>query len=157
MRRVASVGWAVRTGRTSSRAGSSAQLVVADPGIAQAPDGVGERLPRHAPLVLVLAPAPQPVMLLGDVRELEEERERAQHGGLLLELQRVDRLLELRAVARLAGVASLAADALLEREQLLSSLLDQHLAEHVAEQPDVGAQLRVGRAHTATLVADFTS
>ena len=52
------------------------ELVVADPGAAQALDRVLERLPRHAALVLVLAPAPEPVVLLGDVRELEEERER---------------------------------------------------------------------------------
>jgi len=39
------------------------------------PESVGERLSRDATFVLVLAKAPQPVMLLGDVRKLKVERE----------------------------------------------------------------------------------
>ena len=131
------------------------QLLVADAGVAQARHRVGERLPRHPALVLVLAPPPQPVVLLGDVGELEEERERPQHRGLLLELESADRLLELRAIARLAGDARQAADLLLERQQLLALLLDEDLAEHVAEQADVGAELRVGSAHRPVTLRSF--
>ena len=61
------------------------KLIVADPGLSQARDRIGERLARHPALVLVLTAPPQTVVLLGDVRELEEDRERAQHCGLLLE------------------------------------------------------------------------
>jgi hypothetical protein len=90
--------------------------------------------------VLVLAPPPQPVVLLGDVRELKEERERAQYRGLLLEIEGADRPLKRRAVAGLARVAGEVPDPLLEREQLFASLLNEDVAEHVAKQPNVGAQ-----------------
>ena len=61
------------------------KLIVADPGLSQARDRIGERLARHPALVLVLTAPPQTVVLLGDVRELEKDRERAQHCSLLLE------------------------------------------------------------------------
>ena len=125
---VASVGCAVSTGPDLEPRGRRAQLVVADPGLAQARDRIGERLARHPALVLVLPPASQPVVLLGDVRELEEERERPQHRGLPLEVEAADRLLELRAIARLTRVAGEAADPLLQLEQLLALLLDEHAA-----------------------------
>ena len=57
--------------------------------------------------------------------------------------ERADRLLELRALARLARVACQAADLLLQHEQLLALLLDEDVPEHVAEQADVGAERRV--------------
>jgi hypothetical protein len=44
------------------------------------------------------------VVLLRDVHELEEERERPQDRRLPVEAQGADRLFELRAVARLARV-----------------------------------------------------
>ena len=124
-----------------------AQLVVPDAGFPQARDCIGERLARHASLVLVLAPPSQPVVLLGDVRELEEERERAQDGGLLLEIELADRLLELGAAARLPRLAREPADPLLQREQLLALLLDEDLPEDVPEQADVGAELSLASDH----------
>ena len=47
---------------------------------------------------------------------------------------------------RRARAARERADALLVGEQLLALLLDEHAAEHVAQQPDVAAQRRVGLA-----------
>ncbi len=131
------------------------QFLVADTGVAQARDRVGERLSRDPPLVLVLPPPPQPVVLLGDVGELEEERERPQHRRLLLELEPTDRRLELGAIAGLAGDARQTADLLLQRQQLVAFLLDEHLPEHVAEQADVGAELRVGSAHRRVTLRSF--
>ena len=49
---------------------------------------VRERFALNATLGLVLAPAADPMVLLGDVGELEEERERALHGGLTLQPER---------------------------------------------------------------------
>ena len=124
-----------------------AQVVVADAGVAQARDCIGERLAWHPSLVLVLAPPSQPVVLLRDVRELEEERESAQDGGLLLEIEIADRLLELGAAARFPRLAGEPADPLLQHEQLFALLLDEHLPEHVAEQADVGAELSLASDH----------
>ena len=121
------------------------QLVVAHACLPELPDGRRKRLARHPSLVLVLPPPSQPVVLLRDVRELEEEREGAQHGRLTVELESADRALELAAVARLARGARQSADALLQREQVLALLLDDHLPEHLAEQADVRPELRLGR------------
>ena len=130
------------------------QLIVADSGLAQACDRIGERLARHPALVLVLAAAAQAMVLLGDVRELEEDRERAQHRGLLLEREGADGFLELRALARLARVTRETANLLLQHEQLLALLLDEDVSEHVAEQADIGAERRVGGTHSrATLLS----
>ena len=86
-------------------------------------------------------------MLLGDVRELEVERESAEDLRLLVEIQRRDRL---RQLGPHLGVPALAcpprdvADLLLARQQLLALLLDHHAAEQVAEEADVPAERRVG-------------
>ena len=74
--------------------GLARQLLLPHPRGVETGEGVLERLARDAALVLVGAPAPEPVVLLGDVRELEEDAERAQDDGLALERQRRDRLLE---------------------------------------------------------------
>ena len=67
---------------------------------------------------------------------------------------RARRLLELRALACSTRVARETANPLLEREQLLALLLDEHLAQHVAEQADVGTERRVWRTHSrATLLS----
>ena len=84
------------------------------------------------------------MVLLGDVRELEVERERAQHARLPLERQRLDGLLELlvrRAGTRRAGQRAHPLDVL---EQRLALLLDEDAPEQVAEQADVSAQRRLG-------------
>jgi hypothetical protein len=90
--------------------------------------------------VLVLAPPAQSVVLLGQVRELEVGRERAQDLALGLEVQRLDRLAQLG--RRLAGAAGARqrADALLEVEERLALLLHDHAAEDLAEQADVSAE-----------------
>ena len=149
VRRVASVGWAVSTSSTRIRS----RLPAGRPGDACAlelAERVGERLPRHAALVLVLAPAPDPMVLLGDVGELEEERERAEHGRLLLEAELRDRLPERLPRAAGARIAGERPDPLLAVEQLLALLLDEDPPEQVAEQADVRAESAVC-GHAASL------
>ena len=85
VRRVASVGCAVRTSSSERRraAGRGARRPTpprSSCANASSSDSRGRLL-----LVLVLAPPAQPVMLLGQVRELEVEGERAEHFGLPLE------------------------------------------------------------------------
>ena len=97
-------------------------------------------------LALVLAPAAHAVVLLGDVRELEVERERAQHRapGVRGRAPRTASRSSSPRRALAAQPRARRADPLLVGEQLLALLLDEHLAEHVAEQADVAAQRRVG-------------
>src|SRR5439155_13869932 len=102
---------------------------------------VGEGLGRCPALALVGAPPPDAVVLLGDVRELEVDGEGAEDERLALEVDRADELDELLdRLGRAAppGAAELPR-ALLELEQLLALLLDDHQAERVAEQADVAA------------------
>ena len=105
-----------------------------------------ERLPRDALLVLVLAPPPQPVVLLGEVRELEVHREGAQHLALPLQRQRRHGVGQPRArgcrAARPRAPRQLA-DALLVMEETLAALLDEHPAERLAEQADVATERRL--------------
>ena len=84
-------------------------------------------------------------MLLGDVDELEEEREGPQHGGLPLEARGAATASPSasRDPPR-AGIARERADPLLVVEQVLSLLLDEHAPEQVAEQAHVGAERGVG-------------
>ena len=92
----------------------------------------------------VLAAAADPVLLLGDVRELEVEGEGAQDARLPLGRQRRDRgtqLVERRPASRLARERPHPLDV---GEQLLALLLDEHPPEQVAEQADVAPQRRVG-------------
>jgi hypothetical protein len=97
--------------------------------------------------VLVLASAPEPVMLLGEVCELEVERERPQHVGLPIEGQCGDRFGELVPRSRTAGrtrVAGQLADSLLGGEEARTTLLDEHASEGLAEQAHVPSERRVG-------------
>ncbi len=99
-----------------------------------------ERLARRLALVLVLPQPPQPMVLLGEVGELEVEAERAQHLGLALERELADRRREIGpcpGAARPPRLPRERADALLVGEQLLPFLLDEDAAEDLAEQPDV--------------------
>jgi hypothetical protein len=92
--------------------------------------------------VRVLAPAAQAVVLLGEVRELEVEPERAQHERLLVRARErldLDRLLLPR---RAGGPAS----PLDELQQPLALLLHEHVAENRPEQTDVAPKRRGGVA-----------
>jgi hypothetical protein len=117
------------------------------PGALEPRERLGQRLEWRSLLVLVLAPPPQAVVLLGEVRELEVERERSQHLGLSLERQLGDRVGQLRpracCAARPSGAGELA-DALLGGEQIGPALLDEHPPERLPEQPDVPPKRRVG-------------
>ena len=126
--------------------GGRRQRLVADPALLQPPERVGERLPWDPVTALDVAAAAHAVLLLGQVGELEEERERAQDLGLPLEAELADGPGELGAHRRVAGLAGPAGDApdlLLLREQLLALLLDHDTAEQVSEEADVAAERRV--------------
>jgi hypothetical protein len=62
---------------------------------AESGDRLCQRLARHALLVLVLAPPAQPVVLLGEVDELEVDAERPQHERLPPRCERGDRAAQL--------------------------------------------------------------
>jgi hypothetical protein len=97
--------------------------------------------------VLVLAPAAQSVVLLGDVRQLEVQAEGAEHLPLALEFELRDgvpQFLPPRGAALRARLARQPPDPLLLVEQLLPLLLDEYPAEDVAQQADVAAERRVG-------------
>ena len=122
---------------------------------------LGERLPRRPALALVLAAAPDAVVLFGDVGEVEVDGERAQDDGLRLDVERRDRLGERTLRAGVAAPAEPCeqADALLEPVDVLSLLLGEDASEDLAEQADVRAERRVGRrvggpAHGPTLPVD---
>ena len=92
--------------------------------------------------MLVGAQPAQAMVLLGDVRQVEEEAEGAQHERLLAQVERADRGRQLgagRGVAVPAGAGE-QPDPLLDCEQLLALLLDDHLAEQLPEQPHVRAE-----------------
>jgi len=96
-----------------------------------------ERLARDPSVVRVFAAAAQPMVLLGEVRELEVEAEGAEHERLLPNAEvRVD--VDDGSVA--AGRAGLAADLLDELEQPRPLLLDQHVAEDRPQHADVAAE-----------------
>ena len=115
--------------------------------IAELQERALERLARDATVVRVLAAAAQPVMLLGEVRELEVEAERAQDECLLARAERrVDG--GDRAVA--AGRARVATDLLDELEEPRSFLLDEHGAEDRPQHAHVAAQRRSGVGHAPT-------
>ena len=103
-----------------------------------------ERLARRASLVRVLAPAPHAMVLLGGVRELEVEREGAQHRRLVAGGQRTHGLAHRRRVADLARAPGAGPDQLLGGEEVLALLLDEDAAEQRPEQADVSAQRAVG-------------
>ncbi len=99
-----------------------------------------ERLARRQGILGVLASAPQPVMLLGRVRELEVETERSEDARLLLRRQRPHRLADDPRVSDLARPSGRGADLLLGGEKRFALLLDEHRSQHRAEQTDVSPQ-----------------
>src|SRR5439155_26991064 len=111
-----------------------------------------KRFTRHALLELVLAATPHTVVLLGDVDELEVDRERSDHRGLLVEREPAHGTTQLVARRAFASLPRQQADLLLGGEQLLAALLDQQTTEHVAEEPNVTPEPRV-RAHRPILTA----
>ena len=114
VRRVASVGWAVRTSSSETSARRSRARRRA------APRRAARRLRRAIRAVPrsslgVLAPAAQPVVLLGGVGELEVQAEGAQHATLVVGRERPDGLAhiagsptsrERRAAARIRSSAA---------------------------------------------------
>lgn len=94
-------------------------------------------------LVLVVTQASHTVMLLGDVDQLEEEREGGEHRPLRGHVQTGNRAFEPRAVAAATSVARQRAYPLLERQERLPLLLHEHPSEEVTEQTHVGAQALV--------------
>ena len=85
------------------------------------------------------------MVLLGDVDELEEERERPQHVGLPFEPERGDGISERFARSPETCVTSEGANPLLVVQQVLALLLDEHASEQVTEQAHVRAERCVGR------------
>ena len=79
-------------------------------------------------------------MLLGDVDQLEVETERPQNVGLLAGRQHPHGVADGVDVAGFARIARTQPDPLLRLEQLVAFLLDEDLAQHVAEQPNVAAE-----------------
>ena len=108
-------------------------------------EGIAERLARRPPLVLVLPPATEAVVLLGEVGELEVQRERAQHLRLALDGKCAHSRGQPPARRLRSGRACAPgelADALLGVEQAAAALLDEHAAKDVAEQADVPSEGR---------------
>ena len=108
---------------------------------------LGQRFAGIAALELVLAATPNPVMLLGDVREVEVDGERAQDDRLRLDVERLDRLRERPGGAGVTAATEPReqANALFQAVELLAFLLGEHAPEDLAEQADVRAERRVGR------------
>ena len=132
--------------------GGPRELGLGDAGRGQCGERRVQRLARRPALVLVLAPPPQAVVLLGQVGELEVEAEGAEHLSLPLEWQRADGRRQVGTRSRPPGLPRLARqrpDPLLVCEQVLTLLLDEDAAEDLAEQPDVAAKwsFRVGGSH----------
>src|SRR5262249_17316169 len=127
--------------------------------VAEALLRVGERLGREAPLALVLAPPPDAMVLLGDVRELEVDAKGAQDERLLAQVETGDERDEL--AHRLNRPAATRARelprALLEVENRLPLLFDDDGAERVSEQTDIAPEgighcaRQYGRKSAATM------
>ncbi len=112
---------------------------------------LGQRLAGCLPLSLVGAPATEPVMLLGDVGELEVEAERAQDLRLARDRESAELPGQLGSPVLVTGgpdVAGEQADSLLGLDQLGAFLLDEHPSEQLPEQADVAPQ-RGFRVHGA--------
>ena len=120
-------------------------LGLVDPAPVQLRERIGERLAWNPSLGLVLAAPADPVVLLGDVDELEEQRERPQDCALPLGAERRDRSTESASRAARARIARQRPDSLFLVEELLALLLDEHAPEQVAEQAHVGAEGGIGR------------
>ncbi len=125
--------------------GERAQPKIVDAHSSELGDGVGQRLARRVTVVLAGAAATDAVQLLGEVDELEVERERAQHIGASARVEPLDELVQLGAIGdaaptRGAQLAAQQANALLDGEQVLVALLDDDSAEQVTEHAHVTAQ-----------------
>ena len=125
-----------------------AQVVGRDGG--EAPERVLERLPGNPSFVCVLAAAAQAVVLLGEVRELEVEPERAEDESLRVGIEIVDHVGG-RDGAVAPRVTRDSANALDEVEQPATFLLDEHVAENRPEQPDVAAERGGGVGHRGSI------
>jgi hypothetical protein len=92
---------------------------------------------------LGLGTAADLVPILGQVREVAEIGEGADHADGLGRAEALEQVLQ-RAVGRLVGIAPEGhrerADLLDQRKALLAFLLPDHVAEDPAQQPDVGDQ-----------------
>ena len=119
-------------------------LCLLDAAAVELRERIGERLARDPPLRLVFAKPADPVMLLRDVDELEEERERPQDGTLALGPERRNRRSKGATRAAGARVAGEGANPLLLVEEILALLLDEHLPEQVAEEAHVATERAVG-------------
>ena len=108
-----------------------------------------ERVARGASGVRVLAAATDAMVLLRDVRELEVEREGAEHERLLLRRDRPHRLADVGDDPALPRRAREQPHALDRLEEPLALLLDEDRAEGLAEQADVAPELRRS-AHTGS-------
>jgi hypothetical protein len=143
-------------------AGGAGKLARGDPGRPELRERRVERLPRGLAVALVLPAAPQPVVLLGEVRELEVEPEGPQHLRAPLVGKVADHGREVGPRPGLPGGTRLARelpDPLDVLEQILALLLDEDTAEDLAEEPDVAAERRLGAQGfvTAPSLADETS
>ena len=88
----ASVGCAVTTSSTETLRGGVGDLLARDAVPLEELERLGERLARCSTFALVLAATAHPVVLLGDVGEVEVDRERAEDDRLRLDVERRDRL-----------------------------------------------------------------
>ena len=84
------------------------------------------------------------MVLLCDVDELEVEREGADHGLLLGQLETANGLAESIARGTFTRLPRKQANTFFGIQQLRPVLLDHHPAEHVAEKPDVPSEPGVG-------------
>ena len=149
VRRRASVGWAVKTGATTSRATSASSSASVrpsrrNPATASASESAEDAVARRA-----LAPPqrPHPAARLGQVDEPEIERERLDDGLRAAEVERPQLVVETRPFGRVVVAPEgdrPASDALDGLEQLGPGLLGDDLAEQRAEQPDLAGE-RVAR------------
>ena len=131
----------------SCRAARSSSLLV-DTRPLEASHRVGQRLARHAALVLVLPAAPEPMVLLGEIDELEVDAERPQDERLALRIQAGDRPSQPLALRGAAGCARSPGEMpylLLQVEQGLPFLLDKDATEDRSEETNVASQRCVSR------------
>ena len=135
-RRAASVGCAVKTGRTLRWRTVCAQVLGV--GVLEPVGGAGEEAALGGAAVAQLAAA---VDLLGDVGQVEVGGEGADQLGRGLQVGAAEQL-----GGGLAVLAGEGADLLDEVEELGALLADEGLAQQVAQAADVGAQLGVGRS-----------
>jgi len=121
----------------------------ADVGLREALEGHRERAFLQVALALVVVAPAHVVAVFGDVREVREVAERANHAHCLIARQvlqqAVERAAGLRVALQAVGDRELA-DALDQVERNLAFLLADHVAEDATEQPDVVDQRLVLRS-----------